>query len=126
MVPLRKTVMGKSETHGEAYAEDTPLTRLFGTPARTKIVAALLSEKDHDLNTSDIARLAGVARSTVYDHLNDLEALGIIEQTRTIGDSPMYQVDAGSELVGHIVAVEGLVLKRLLELDERDFNPSEQ
>ena len=110
--------MAASETVGEAYAEDTPLTHLFGTPARTKIIAALLSEKGRDLNTSDIARLAGVARSTVYAHLDDLDALGIVEQTRTIGDSPMYQVDTGSELVEHIVAIEGLVLKRLLELDE--------
>lgn len=110
--------MSQSEAVEEAYAEDTPLTYLFGTPARTKIVAAMLSETDRDLNTSDIARLAGIARSTVYDHLDDLEALGLVEQTRTIGDSPMYQIDTESELVEHVVAVEGLVLERLLELEE--------
>lgn len=111
--------MAKSAAVGEAYAEDTPLTHLFGTPARTKIIAAMLSERERDLNTSDIARLAGVARSTVYDHLDDLVALGLIEQTRTIGDSPMYQLDAESDLVEHIAAVEGLALKRLFEIDER-------
>ena len=117
--------MAKSESVGEAYAEDTPLTHLFGTPARTKIIAALSSEKGRDLNTSDIARLAGVARSTVYDHLGDLEALGVVEQTRTIGDSPMYEIDTTSELVEHIVAIEGLALERLLELDEGTTEPSE-
>jgi DNA-binding transcriptional ArsR family regulator len=111
MVRLRTKGMAKSESVGEAYAEGTPLTHLFGTPARTKIIAAMLSEKDRDLNTSDIARLAGVARSTVYDHLDDLEALGIVEQTRTIGDSPMYQAVADSELVQHIIAIEGIALR---------------
>jgi len=115
--------MAKSESVGEAYAEDTPLTYVFGTPARTKIIAALLGESGRDLNTSDIARLAGVARSTVYDHLDDLEALGIVEQTRTIGDSPMYEIDTTSELVEHIAAIEGLALKRLLDLDERPTEP---
>ncbi|WP_313693331.1 winged helix-turn-helix domain-containing protein [Halorarum halobium] len=109
--------MVQTETSDEAYAEDTPLTYLFGTPARTKIVGALVSETDHDLNTSDIARLAGVARSTVYDHLDELEALGLVEETRTVGGSPMYQLDTDDELVEHIARIEGLVLKRLLELE---------
>lgn len=109
--------MAHTETSGEAYAEDTPLTYLFGTPARTKIIGALLSETDRDLNTSDIARLAGVARSTVYDHLDELEALGLVEETRMVGGSPMYQIDTDDELVEHIVEIEGLALKRLLELE---------
>lgn len=109
--------MAEAETDSGAYADDTPLVRLFGAPARTKIIAALLSERDHDLNTSDIARLAGIARSTVYDHLEELEELEVVEQTRTVGGSPMYQLNRDSELVDHIAKVEGLALRRLLELD---------
>lgn len=107
--------MAQADTTSEAYAEDSPLMHLFGTPARTKLIAALLSEKDQDLNTSDIARLAGVARSTVYEHLDDLEELGLVEETRTVGDSPMYQIDTDNEIVEHIAKVEGLTLNRLLE-----------
>lgn len=111
--------MAQADTVSEAYADDTPLTHLFGTPARTKIIAAFLGEKDQDLNTSDIARMAGVARSTVYDHLDSLEELGVIEQTRTIGDSPMYQLDTDDDLVEAVVQVEGLALRRLLERDNQ-------
>jgi len=109
--------MAATESRTEPYAEGTPLVVLFGTPARTKIVAALLGEGGRDCNTSDIARLAGVARSTVYDHIDDLEALGIVERTRTVGPSQMYRIDRNNEIVRHIEAIEGLTLRRLYELD---------
>lgn len=101
----------------ESYAEDTPLTHLFGSGARVKIIAALLGEKDNDLNTTDIARLAGVARSTVYQHLDDLVELGVVERTRSVGDSPMYRIDPESEVAEHLDMLEGVTLRRLLELD---------
>ena len=110
--------MESVKSSAEAYADGTPLVILFGPPARTKIISALLGERDMDLNTSDIARLAGVARSTVYDHLDDLETLGVVEQTRMVGRSPMYRIDAESEIVEHISAVEGLTLRRLYELED--------
>jgi DNA-binding transcriptional ArsR family regulator len=105
----------RSET--EPYADDTPLTHLFGSGARVKIVAALLGEAGTDLNVSDIARLAGVARSTVYDHLDDLRELGVVEHTRNVGDSPMYRFHAESEVGEHVAELEGVALRRLLEND---------
>lgn len=108
-----------SETtqEAEAYAEDTPLTHLFGSGARVRIISALLSEDGTDLNTSDIARLAGVARSTVYDHLDDLRELGVVERTRTVGDSPMYRIDTESPVGRKTAELEGVTLRRLLERD---------
>lgn len=108
-------VEARSET--EPYANDTPLTHLFGSGARVKIVAALLGEAGTDLNVSDIARLAGVARSTVYDHLDDLQELGIVEHTRNIGDSPMYRFDADDDVGERVATLEGVALRRLLEND---------
>lgn len=101
----------------EPYAEDTPLTVLFGSAARVRIIAALLGEDRHDVNVSDLARLAGVARSTVYEHIDELAALGVVEQTRTVGDSPMYRFDRDSEVGEHVARLEGATLRRLLELD---------
>ena len=103
----------------EAYADDTPLIHLFGSGARVKIVAALLGEEGTDLNVSDIARLAGVARSTVYDHLDELRELGVVEHTRDVGDSPMYRFDAESEVGEYVAKLEGVTLGRLLERDDQ-------
>jgi DNA-binding transcriptional ArsR family regulator len=104
----------KQTDSNEAYAENTPLTAAFGDGARTKIIAALISEQNRDLNVSDIANLAGVARSTVYDHINALQELNIITKTREIGGSPMYEINTDSELVEHIQMVEGLAGRELL------------
>lgn len=105
------------QTGTEAYADDTPLTYLFGTGAKVKIVAALLGENGTDLNVTDIARLAGVARSTVYDHIDELQELGIVEHTRNVGDSPMYRFDMENEVGEHVAKLEGVALRRLLEND---------
>ncbi|WP_160133121.1 winged helix-turn-helix domain-containing protein [Halococcus salsus] len=104
-------------TETEPYADDTPLTHLFGSGARVKILAALLGEEDTDLNVTDIARLAGVARSTVYDHIDELRELGVVEQTRDVGDSPMYRFDTDTDVGEYVAKLEGVALRRLLERD---------
>lgn len=99
---------------GEAYAANTPLVKVFGDTARAKILAALLSEQERDLNVSDIARLAGVARTTVYDHIDELQELELIEQTRKVGDSPMYQITTDEKLVEHLAMVEALAGQKMV------------
>lgn len=90
------------KTEHETYAEGHALTNLFGESAKTKIIAALLSESDVDVNVTDIADLAGLHRTTVYDHIDDLEALGVVEQTRTVSGSPMYQINRDSDVAEDI------------------------
>jgi len=72
------------EQEQEPYAEDTVLTQVFGNHAEPKILAALLSEPDQDLNVTQIAELAGVSRKTVYEHLDRFVELGLVEQTREV------------------------------------------
>lgn len=104
----------------DAYADDAPLMALFGTPARTKLLSVFVAERGRDLSKSEIARQAGVARSTVYDHLNDLVDLGVIEQSRTTGDgySERFQLDEESDVAEKLYELEGVTLRRLLERDE--------
>ena len=103
----------------DAYAEDAPLMALFGTPAKTKILSVFVAERGRDLSKSEIARQAGVARSTVYAYLDEFLALGVIEETRTTraGHSTRYELDEESEIAETLYELEGLTLRRLLELD---------
>lgn len=57
----------------EPYAEDTPLTWVFGDDAETWIVAALLSEPSASLTVYDVARLAGADKETTRQHLVQLQ-----------------------------------------------------
>jgi len=99
----------------EAYAEGTPLTQVFGETARVKILTALLSERNHDLNVTDIANIAGVARSTVYDHLGELKELNLVVETREVSGAPMYQINNDSRMVDRIDEIEGLALRESLD-----------
>jgi Fe2+ or Zn2+ uptake regulation protein len=112
--------MATIDSDSEAYADDTPLTHLFGTPARTKILSVFVAERGRDLTKSEVARQAGVARSTVYDHLDELEELGVVEHTRDTqgGQSKRYQLAEDSEIAEYLYKLEGVTLRRLLELDE--------
>lgn len=111
--------MSEPASETDAYADGTPLMHLFGTPARTKILSVFVAERGRDLSKSEIARQAGVARSTVYDHLNDLDDLGVIEHTRDTqdGHSERYQLNEDSDIADYLYKLEGVTLRRLLEMD---------
>lgn len=107
------TMASKTQNHGEAFAHDHALTELFGDHPKVKILAALLSESEHDITISDIARLADVHRTTVYDHLDDLTALGVVEHTRKAGGSPLFQINKESPITNHISKLEMKLLERI-------------
>jgi DNA-binding transcriptional ArsR family regulator len=100
----------------EAFAEDTPLVALFGQPARAKLASVLVDERGRDLSISELASQAGVARSTVYDHLDALETLGVAAHTRQSGNSQRYEL-ADTDIAERLYELDGLVLRRLLEAD---------
>jgi DNA-binding transcriptional ArsR family regulator len=106
----------------EAFADDAPLMKLFGQPARTRLISVFVDEREYDLNVSELAEQAGVARSTVYDHLDTLAELGVVEQTRETGNSKRYQLNQDSQLAELLNKLEGVTLRTLLEnRDDVDF-----
>jgi len=112
--PAHETEGGGSELNARS-----PLITLLSSPARVKIIEAFVQERGRDLSVSDIARLADTARSTVYQHLDDLEELGVVEFARSTGDghSKRYQLNEDSQIAELLYKLEGVTLRRLLELD---------
>jgi DNA-binding transcriptional ArsR family regulator len=90
----------------EPYAENTVLTDVLGNHAKVKMIVALLSECDQDLNATELARLAGIDRSTFYEHIDDLLAYGIVEETRQVANSQMYQIDRDSDVAEDLAQLE--------------------
>ena len=99
------------------YGEEAPLTYLFGDTARVKIIGAFVAERGRDVSVSDISRLAGVARSTVYNHIDSLERLDVISHTRDIegGHSPLYQLNENSNIAKLCYELEGTTLQELID-----------
>lgn len=101
----------------EAYADDTVLTDVLGDHPKTKILIALIGEADRDHNPTDIARLAGIDRSTFYAHIDDLMAYDLVNLTRTSGQSTMYQINKDSPATKGLAKLEWDLVEFL---DERE------
>lgn len=99
----------------EAYADDTVLTDVLGPHAKVKILVVLIADNDRDLNPTEIARMAGIDRSTFYEHVDDLLAYGMIEQTRTVGNSPMYRINRESAAAEALAQMERELLDEVEE-----------
>lgn len=93
----------------ECFADGSPITTVFSNRKRTKILAAFVSERDREITVSYAAQLAGVARSTVYNHLDDLEEMGVIEEV-DMGDSSLWTL-TDSDLAHELYRLEGIALK---------------
>jgi DNA-binding transcriptional ArsR family regulator len=112
-----KAQLNSPDSDNEAYAEDTPLTWVFGSHPKVKIITVLLSG-EHDMNITDMAQLAGMSRSAVYDHLDDLLVHGIIKETREIGSSSMYSINKDSAIAQLIGQLEHELLDSYYEQTE--------
>lgn len=118
------TTYSESDASGEmdhivdpdSYGDEAPLTHLLGDSARVRVIGAFVAEKGNDINISEVARLAGIARSTVYNHIGPLERIGVIEHTRDLGDgySSLYQLNEDSHLAEMLFKLEGVTLQKLI------------
>ncbi|MFB6194181.1 MAG: winged helix-turn-helix domain-containing protein [Halobaculum sp.] len=101
-------------TATDSFADEAILTRLFGDDPKVKIVSVLLAE-GRDIDATRIAELGGMGRSTVYQHIDSLLELDVVEQTREVGGSPLYQLNRDSEVAQKLGELEWALLDELAE-----------
>jgi biotin operon repressor len=94
----------------DPYAEDTPLTWIFGDHPEVKLIAALLSEPDQRMSVSDWGRIAGVSRGAVNNHRDRLAEHGIAVDLGTEGRKHFYRL-ARTEVTELIAKLEGELLE---------------
>lgn len=58
------------------------LKEIFGDTKRISILEELIERWGEFLKASEIARMSDVSKRTVYDHLNELENIGLLETKR--------------------------------------------
>lgn len=75
----------------EEYVQNQSLVKVFGDHPKTRILAALLGSPP--VNITRIAERANINRTTVYRHLESLEATGLIREVDTQGGrSTFYEL----------------------------------
>lgn len=102
----------------EPYAEDTPLTWIFGAHPEAKLIAALLSEPNHTLSVQDWATVAGLSRGAVNNHREHLVKYGVVEDVGSSGRKHLYQL-ADSALTEQLATLEAQLLRDWYELQGR-------
>lgn len=100
------------DQESEPFAEGTALTYLFGDHPKPRILATMLSESDRDLSVTEIARLSGLNRTTIYEHLDDLLELDVIINTRRTAGQ-MYQINRDSQVAQDLAKLEWDLLDHL-------------
>ncbi|GAA0524727.1 Sugar-specific transcriptional regulator TrmB [Halorubrum aquaticum] len=104
-------------TQRETLAGEGALPTLFKSEARATIIEAFVTNRNRELNVSDIARLSDTSRTTVYEQLERLTELGIVEEVE-VGGTTRYTLNNDDELANTLYKLQGLTLHRLFELDD--------
>jgi len=79
----------------------------MGDSPTIRVLDYLLTERDLDFSITDMAKNAGIGRSTLYRIWDDLVKNKIIVPTRVIGKAKLYKLNK-----------ENAKIKKLLEIDD--------
>lgn len=84
-----------TETIDDANKTD-PLAVLVGDHPKARILIALLDAAPNGLNPTSLTENANVARQTVYNHLDDLRATGLVvedeQASEQAGNSTVWKI----------------------------------
>ena len=79
----------------------------MGDSPVVRVLDYLLTERDLDFSITDIAKNAGIGRSTLYRVWDHLMGNKIIVPTRVIGKAKLYKLNK-----------DNVTIKKLLEIDD--------
>ena len=103
----------------ESLVANLPLTAVFGTHPKARIVGALLTE-DVDpptaFSANELSRIAGVDEGTVEEHVADLRELGIVVDTDEL-DEGTYELTEG-DVVADIRQLNDHLAERIFRAEE--------
>lgn len=94
--------------------KDGPLTRLFGSSGRIRIVETFLGKRGIELTAAELAKLAGVDRSTVSRNIDALVDTGLIERRET-ELSVLYRANVDDPAIEALLDVRRALLGVLAE-----------
>ncbi|MFC6615113.1 winged helix-turn-helix domain-containing protein [Halopenitus salinus] len=89
---------------------------MFDSPARSRILDAFVENSDRQLNVSDVARLSDTSRSTVYDHLEVLTELRIVQPIDE--GTTRYTLNEDDEIAVLLDKLQGMMVRRLLDVEQ--------
>jgi Fe2+ or Zn2+ uptake regulation protein len=78
---------------------ETILIKMFGYSPKLRILDIFIDNPHFDFSKSELARELRMSKQTLYKNFKDLEELGIVKVSRTIGRATMYTINRDHPLV---------------------------
>ncbi|MBI2672694.1 hypothetical protein HYX19_00375 [Candidatus Woesearchaeota archaeon] len=82
---------------------ETIFTKAIGTTPKIKLLEFLIEGRELDYSISDIAEGAGIGRTTMFRVWDDFIELGIVKNTRSIGNAKLYKLNMTNPFVRKMV-----------------------
>lgn len=78
---------------------ETLLIKAVGNTPKIKVLEFLIEGRELDYSISDIAEGAGIGRTTLFRIWDDFVELGIVKNTRNIGNAKLYKLNIANPFV---------------------------
>jgi len=93
----------------------------MGDSPTVRVLDYLLTERDMDFSISDMARNAGIGRTTLYRIWDGLINNKIIVPTRTVGKAKLYKLNKDSVKIQKLIEIDDtLILEELRKRSKRN------
>ena len=92
----------------------------MGDSPMIKVLDYLLTERDVDFSITDMAKNAGIGRSTLYRIWGSLVKNKIIIPTRVIGKAKLYKLNKDNDKIKKLIEIDdALILEDLKKRSEK-------
>jgi len=94
--------------------EKSLFIEFMGDSPTIKVLDYLLTERDLDFSITDMAKNAGIGRSTLYRIWDDLIKSEIIMPTRIIGKAKLHKLNKNKQKIKKLIEIDDyLILEEL-------------
>lgn len=119
--------MPQDPTHEDS--EETLFLRAFGIKSPVlRILDFLMDNKAYDYSKTDIAKGAGISRTTLFTTWENLEKNCLVRETREVGRAKMYKLNLKSPVVKKFIELDNAICDQYasqLEKQEAILDPQE-
>ncbi len=98
--------------------EKSMFLQFFGSSPNFCMIDFLLEHRLEDFTKTEIARGAGIAWASLFNHWEVLEENGVVKPTRRVGRATLYQLNEASPVVKQLKAVELALIRQAAEKEE--------
>jgi DNA-binding transcriptional ArsR family regulator len=91
-------------------SDETLFLKAFGIKSPVlRILDFLMDNKAYDYSKTDIAKGAGISRTTLSSAWENLERNGLVKETREVGRAKMYKLNLDSPVVSKFIELDNAI-----------------